>query len=462
MPAATEPLADVGISSNVKSAGDNAGVFQRLEMFGDGCRRERERAKLARLVQEGQITEAALTACLVPQGIDTGKRRCRTAKLDRMPAENPRIQEDRRMKRIRVLHLIDSLELGGAQTALLAWLSSHDRSKFEVHLASMHGTRKSLFYQRAQLLGIPLILLSPRRFVPVYFFLLPLLLLRGRYDVAHCHLLASNWLGKPCARLLGVPVVISHDQCNDSFRANSALVTTIDRLTNRCADSIFAVSASVKDYLIAFEKVSPAKIRIVPTGLPDLAQNRRTRGFARVVGGAGRFVAQKNFGRFLRIARVLLDIDDSYRFIIAGSGPLEAELKREAARLGVNVQWFGVETTLDRFFGEIDMYLLTSDFEGLPMALLEALQQGVPVAAMAVDGIRDEFSDELLLLNPTGDDRELGRLIHSALENQAELSTRIQRGKEIVSRRFSARRQMREMEQVYLNLLQEKRARPRE
>jgi L-malate glycosyltransferase len=374
-----------------------------------------------------------------------------------MPEGNQKIQTNHGAKRIRVLHLIDSLELGGAQTVLLAWLSSHDRNRFEVHLASMHGTRKSLFYERAQRLGIPVILLSPRRFVPVYFFLLPLLLLKGRYDVAHCHLLASNWFGKPCARLLGVPVVISQDQCKDSFRTNSALAATIDRLTNRCADRIFAVSAGVKDYLIAFEKVSPAKIRIIPTGLPDPVQSRRTRGFARVVGGAGRFVAQKNFSRFLRIARVLLDIDDSYQFVIAGSGPLEAELKREAARLGVNVRWFGVEATLNRFFGEIDLYLLTSDFEGLPMALLEALQQGVPVAAMAVDGIRDEFSEELLLLNPTGDDRQLGCLIHSALENRAELSTRIQRGKEIVSRRFSARRQMREMEQVYLHLLQEKR-----
>jgi len=419
-------------------------------------------ATLAPLVQEGQITAAALTACLVPQGIGAGQRHCRTAKLDRMIAEDPRIQENRRLKRIRVLHLIDSLELGGAQTALLAWLSSHDRSKFEVHLASMHGTRKSLFYERAKQLGIPVILLSPRRFVPVYLFLLPLLMLKGRYDVAHFHLLASNWLGKLFARLLGVPVVISHDHCNDSFRTNSTVVTLVDRLANQCADQIFAVSASVKDYLVTYEKVSPARIRIMPPGLPDQVHSRRTRGFAKVVGGAGRLVAQKNFGRFIRIARVLMEIDDSYRFVIAGSGPLEVELKRKAAELGVNVRWFGVETTLDRFFGEIDLYLLTSDFEGLPMTLLDALQQGVPVAAMAVDGIREEFSDELLLLNPTGDERELGHLIHSALENQAELSTRIQRGKEIVNRRFSARRQMREMEQVYLDLLQEKRAGLRE
>jgi glycosyltransferase involved in cell wall biosynthesis len=356
-----------------------------------------------------------------------------------------------------VLHLIDSLELGGAQTALVAWLTSYDRSKFEVDLASMHGTRKSLFYQRAEQLGIPVIFLSPRRLVPMYLYRLPLLMLRGRYEVVHCHLFASNWLGKPFARLLGVPLVISHDHCNDSFRTNSPLVTLIDRLTNRCADQIFAVSASVKDYLITFEKVPSARIQIIGNGLPDRVLSRRTRGFAKVIGGAGRLVLQKNFSRFLRIARGLMEIDDSYRFVIAGSGPLEAELKREAVELGVNVEWFGVEASLDRFFGKIDLYLLTSDFEGLPMALLEALQHGVPAAAMAVDGIREEFSNEILLLDPAGDDRELGQLIHAALQDQAELVTQIQRGQEIVSRRFSARHQIREMERVYLDLLREKR-----
>jgi glycosyltransferase involved in cell wall biosynthesis len=235
------------------------------------------------------------------------------------------------------------------------------------------------------------------------------------------------------------------------------LVTLIDRLTNRFADGIFAVSASVKDYLIRFEKVASAKIRIIPPGLPDRMLSRRTRAFAKVIGGAGRLVPQKNFSRFLRIASALLKLDDSYRFVIAGSGPLEADLKREASTLGVNVEWFGVEPSLDRFFGEIDLYLLTSDFEGLPMVLLEALQHGIPVAAMAVDGIREEFSDEILLLNPAGDNRELGLLIHSALQNQTELLNQIQRGKELVSRRFSARHQIREMEQVYLDLLREKR-----
>jgi hypothetical protein len=76
---------------------------------------------------------------------------------------------------------------------------------------------------------------------------------------------------------------------------------------------------------------------------------------------------------------------------------------------------------------------------------------------MAVDGIREEFSDEILLLNPAGDDRELGCSIHSAMQNQAALAAQIQRGKEILRRRFSARNQIREIEQVYLDVLREKR-----
>jgi hypothetical protein len=180
----------------------------------------------------------------------------------RMEAEDASARD----KRIRVLHLIDSLELGGAQTALLAWLSSHDRSRFEVHLASMHGTRNSLYYKRAQQLGIPVILLSPGRFLPIYFFLLPLLILKGRYDVAHCHLFASNCFGKPLARFLGVPVVISHDRGLVAVRSLWAVVGVIVRLSHLCAEGVWGVSASVCEYLVGGESLSAARVGVVATG----------------------------------------------------------------------------------------------------------------------------------------------------------------------------------------------------
>jgi len=360
-------------------------------------------------------------------------------------------------RRIRVLHLIDSLDLGGAQTAILAWLQEHDRGRFEIHLASMHGTPKSLFYERVREFKIPVILLSPQRWIPLYFLRLPLTLVVGRYDIVHCHLFASNWLGKPLARFFGVPVVVSHDHCNDSFRTGSALVRWIDRCANRLADQIFAVSGSIRDYLMEFEKIPADKIRVVANGLPErLAMKRRDRP-VKIVGGAGRLVPQKNFERFLRIARNLQDIDSSYHFMIAGSGPLDQPLRRRAGELGIKIEWLGVMPSLDRFFSSIDLFLLTSDFEGLPMTVLEALQGGVPVAAMAVDGIREEFTDEIELLDPASSDLEIGRRIHALLKDRTELSARMHLGIELVSRRFSARTQIREIEHEYLELLRRKR-----
>jgi glycosyltransferase involved in cell wall biosynthesis len=360
-------------------------------------------------------------------------------------------------RRVRILHLIDSLELGGAQTALFAWLESHDRSRFEVHLAAMHGTTKSLFFERARELKIPLILLSPQRWIPFYLFRLPFRLFLGRYDIVHCHLFASNWLGKPLARVFGVPVVISQDQCNDAFRAASVLNTWIDRFANQFADQILAVSRSIRDYLVLYEKVSPAKILVIPNGISERPIIECRDGPGKLIGGAGRLVPQKNFERFLRVAQKLQRIDASYQFTIAGSGPLDHFLRERARELGVHVEWPDVQPSLDRFFRSIDLFLLTSDFEGLPMTVLEALQFGVPVAAMAVDGIREEFTDEVALLDPAWADAEIAQRIHALLRNRSELAAQIQRGVDLVARRFSARTQIREIEQVYLELLAKKR-----
>jgi glycosyltransferase involved in cell wall biosynthesis len=364
-----------------------------------------------------------------------------------------------RNRKIRVLHLIDSLDLGGAQTVLLALLQYHDRKKFSVRIASMHGTRKSLYYDRVRRSSVSLTMLSPRRWLPLYLIRLPLQLVLGRYDVIHCHLSASNWLGKPLARMLCVPVIISHDHNNDALRIDSTAARSIDRFANLFADRIFAVAPSIREYLISSEKIAPTKIRVIANGVAEGVVGDRGKKSGKVIGGAGRLVLQKNFDRFLRIARALVNIDSSYQFIIAGSGPLDQRLRKRANELGVRVEWLGVQQSLEVFFARIDLYLLTSDYEGLPMTLLEALQKGIPAAATAVDGVRETFSDEVLLLDPAAEDREIAKRIHRMLQNADELSAQIENGKRVISQRFSARARMLEIEQDYLVLLEEKRNR---
>src|SRR5689334_6045997 len=95
---------------------------------------------------------------------------------------------------VKVLHLIDSLELGGAQTLLLGWLEDCDRTRFRMEIAALHGNRSSLFNDRAAKLNVPVHFLSPHKILPLYVPMLTQLLLTGGYDVVHCHLFAANWL----------------------------------------------------------------------------------------------------------------------------------------------------------------------------------------------------------------------------------------------------------------------------
>jgi glycosyltransferase involved in cell wall biosynthesis len=138
---------------------------------------------------------------------------------------------------------------------------------------------------------------------------------------------------------------------------------------------------------------------------------------------------------------------------VAGSGPLEPELKRYASSLHLEVDWLGELESLDQFFGDIDLFLLTSDFEGLPMTLLECLQRGVPAAATAVDGVQEQFGDMILSLSPEASPNMSADRIHQLLSDSERLVRRAVQGQELIKERFSAQSQMAQIEALYLQKL---------
>jgi glycosyltransferase involved in cell wall biosynthesis len=365
-------------------------------------------------------------------------------------------------RRVRVLHLIDNLDLGGAQTALFGMLECVDRSRFEVVLAAMHAHRGSIFFARASESGFRVVPLSPRRWLPWYLASLPALLIRGRFDVVHCHLYVSNWLGKPLARLLGVPVVVSHDHCYDRFRFDWLLFAAIDAFANRFADRILVIANSIRDELIKVERVSAEKIVLISNGLPNLPLVRRRDNVRKTIGGAGRLVGWKRFDRFLRIAKHLLELDPEYRFILAGSGPDEPALRIFAKELGVsaNLLWLGAPPQLDDFFDSINVFLLTSDFEDLPMVLLEAMNYGIPSAAVAVNEARLGIAGDILALDPKETESEWARAIHELMSNPERCLELGNRAHELMRKEYMAADRVRRIEQIYSELLAKRGAAP--
>jgi glycosyltransferase involved in cell wall biosynthesis len=118
----------------------------------------------------------------------------------------------------------------------------------------------------------------------------------------------------------------------------------------------------------------------------------------------GRLVAQKNFTLFLEVAARVIPDHPSAFFVIAGTGPQEAELTAKAHSLGIadRVRFLGHVTDRLALYHSFDALLMTSNFEGTPMVLLEAMSCALPVVASRVDGIAEVCTNnrDALLIAP--------------------------------------------------------------
>lgn len=362
----------------------------------------------------------------------------------------------------KVLHVIDSLHLGGAQEVVLNLATCGNRRRFSHEVATMHG--RGVYWERMAAAGIPLHSLSPQKLFPWYAGSLPALLLRGRFDILHCHLVASNIFAKPVGRICGVPVILNHDHTNDDYRAKDHVRLALDAFSNRFASHVIAVSDSCRRFLIDREGVPSEKITVVQNAidLRRFSAGCGTRSEARsllglpenvpVVAGVGRLNPQKNFSLFIRTAAEVLKRHPQTVFLLAGEGPEGARLQRLArdCGLGERLHFCGYIADARQVYLAADVLLMPSLFEGLPMTLLEAMAMKVPVVASALDGIAEVVEDgEDGFLVPSGDAAKFCERVSELIGNP-DLARKLgAAASEKVSRKFSSARMCSEVEEIY-------------
>lgn len=360
---------------------------------------------------------------------------------------------------IRVLHVIDHLGLGGAQTAVLDMLSNRDRARFDVEVAVMHGWGP--FAEALEEIGVKVHSLSAAKWPPLYVPAFFRLIREGRYDVLHFHLQASNWLMKSLAALAGAPVRISHDHTSGdlAFRGVPSLLP--DGFSHLFSTRVIAVSEGVRDFLTRWEAVPRDKVAVIANGVDDLAFRPATDGERSasrqrfglpaegfLVGGMGRLAYEKNFAALPELAAR----DEKLTFVVAGSGPEEKQLKELVARLGVTERVIFLGAVSDRpgFYHALDVFLLPSLHEGLPMALLEAMSSGVPVLASRLEGIAAALAeDEEGLLAAAGDLDELSEKLRRLAKEPRLRETLAVAARRKAVDRYSAARTARLVEAVY-------------
>ena len=317
------------------------------------------------------------------------------------------------MSGIHVLHLIDGLNLGGAEVLLRDLTVGLVQRGYRVSVGfSTPGPLVNILSES----GIPLTRL-PRlsRVDPILFSGMFRLIRRDPPQVVHTHLFKSDFHGRLAARLAGVPVVVSTLHNADAW-AKSRLLGSLYGQTARFADKLIAVSDEVRDYHIAHSGIPSGKIDVIEngvdvkkfTGKQDAGKRVRAEfGIAQdaiLFGIIGRLKPQKDHVTFLNAAAEISKLSPGARFLVVGDGPLRPELESLASQLGLlpALIFAGVRDDIPGVLAALDVLVFSSRWEGLPVTLLEGMAASKPIVATAVDGING-VAEKCALLVPAGD-----------------------------------------------------------
>jgi glycosyltransferase involved in cell wall biosynthesis len=134
-----------------------------------------------------------------------------------------------------------------------------------------------------------------------------------------------------------------------------------------------------------------------------------------VVLAVGRLAPQKGFGTLLEAASRWRDIKPEPVLVIVGEGPLEADLKSQAAALHLDARFAGQRGDVPALLAAAAVFVLPSVWEGQPLILQEALRAGVPVVATRVGGTPELTGEDAALLVPPGDPDRLAAAVRAVL-----------------------------------------------
>ncbi|MBA2244152.1 MAG: glycosyltransferase [Gemmatimonadetes bacterium] len=368
-------------------------------------------------------------------------------------------------KPIRVFHLIKGLGRGGAEMLLPSTLRQSNLERFTygygyflpwkdaaVPDLAAQGAEVVCFEARNNLQ----ILLSARR-VAAH-------LRRWGADVLHCHLPIAGVVGRTAGKLAGVPVVYTEHGPMENYHPATRM---LNLLTWHWQKGVVAVSQDAADSIHRHTR-SEVPVRVVLNGVdtdyfcrdPQAAAELRAElgvpEGAPLIGTIVVFRAQKALHQWLHAARRLRDLHRDARFVIVGDGPLREPLQQLAGELGLDgaLHFAGLQHEVRPYLSAMDLYLMSSDFEGLPVALLEALSIRLPVVSTAVGGFPELIeSGRNGLLVPPGDPGALADAVTRLLADGALRESIAAAGRRTVEERFSVRRMVAELESLYEGVL---------
>ena len=372
-----------------------------------------------------------------------------------------------RTERIAVLHLIAPTHFGGAERVVLSLTDAIDRSRFNVVIGSFVNARSpdNEFLGRVREMGIPGTVFWLRRTLDVEN--IPRLvrfILSERIAIVHTHGYRSDIVGLIAARLSSRPVIATvHGFVPIDSRLR--LYEQCDRLVLRFFDLVLPVSDQIGQTLrssgVPGERMTTIRNAVAP-GLGDERKRSGTpiplckRDGDFLIGIVGRLSPEKNIAGFLEAARRLSGRYGHLRFVVVGEGPERECLEGLTIRLGLDgkVRFTGFVENMEEVYSLLDMLVIASSTEGVPLTVLEAMKHGIPVVSTAVGGIPEVIEDGVDgLIVDAGDTGALCRAVEMLVVDGNRYMAISMNAKRRVLRDFDRSSWVRRIEGCYLSML---------
>lgn len=288
----------------------------------------------------------------------------------------------------RVLHLVDTLGLGGAQTVLKSFFEEQKEND-GIFLFALRSRKTTMKVDHPNVRIMP----SLRKYSFIPLFELYRLIKKEQVNVLHCHLFRSHVFGWLLKKIFFPQVKLVFHEHGQIFRGNF-YYNSFMRWTCSRVDLFLVVSENTQKKLLEITNVAKERVEVV-YNFVDLEkfEERKESKVKNVftIGFVGRLNKIKRVDLLIEAFSIFNKKNKRTKLLIVGSGPEELNLKEQVSALSLEekVQFLGYQKEPENFYQKFNILVLCSESEACPMTLFEAMASGVPVIGSDIEQIRE-------------------------------------------------------------------------
>ncbi len=343
----------------------------------------------------------------------------------------------------RIVFCITDLHVGGAERCLTELVTRLDRNRFSASVVSIaprpHGAQSELV-ERLAATGIEPTFLGLRKRwqFPLAVSKLKRLLVEQQPALLQTFLFHANCVGATAARRAGIAPVVAGIRVADP---RSRFRLWLERRLTRNVAAYACVSQAVAEFSARLGGLREDKLIVIPNGIdvdhvesvdPANLQQFNIPPLRRALLYVGRLDAQKRVDRVISVFTAIAESLPGHDLLIVGDGPERVRLERQSQQTSTadRIHFVGQRHDVPSVMKSCDLLLLTSQWEGMPNVLLEAMAVGIPVVTLDVEGVAEvlgSVAQQQLVATDGGEQAVLRRLGHCAVEivGDQELARRL-------------------------------------